>query len=91
MKQFLPVLVGAIVLLSSCSKETIHGSGSLGAEKRQVPSFTQVEVSGDSEVSIVYDSTQEVTINGYRNLLPIYETEVRGRHCICITAMKTTA
>lgn len=78
MKQFLPVLLGTIVLLSSCSKETIHGGGSLGTETRQVASFTQVEVSGDSEVSIVFDSTQEVIINGYQNLLPVYETEVRG-------------
>src|SRR5688572_20250841 len=66
----------AVVFLAACNKESLRGDGALGSEERTVPSFTQVQLDGDGEVTITYGPTQKVSVSGYQNLLPVYETRI---------------
>lgn len=78
MKVFFLALTASSLLLASCSKETVRGGGAIRTETRAVPAFTNVELGGSSEVTIEYGIASNVTLTGYENLLPIYETKVNG-------------
>ncbi len=77
MKTYYLVLVAGILVLMSCTK-TITGRGDTLSEDRQVPSFSGVRLEGDGELNIEQSSDQRVTVTGYGNLLPIYETFVQN-------------
>ena len=47
-------------------------------DKRSVPAFTAVDISGAYEVEIVAQKEQSVEIEGDDNLLPLIKTEVRN-------------
>ena len=66
----------AVVFLAACNKESIHGDGPVVSEERTVPSFTQVQLDGDGELTISHGTTQKVSVSGYQNLLPVYETKI---------------
>ncbi len=78
MKGILIVLVCSITLFSSCNKETVRGKGAIITETRALPAFTNVELGGGGEAAINYGVAYNVTLTGYQNLLPIYETKVAG-------------
>ena len=78
MKKFFTTLGCSLILLSSCNKETIKGGGAIISENRTVPAFTEIQINGDGEATVVYGLTQEVTVTGYENLLPVYETKMLG-------------
>jgi hypothetical protein len=54
------------------------GSGTMKVEKRNVPAFTAVNLSGAYEVEIVAQKEQSLEIEGDDNLLPLIKTEVNG-------------
>ena len=78
MKKFFTILGCSLILLSSCNKETIKGGGAVISENRIVPAFAEIQINGDGEATVVYGLTQEVTVTGYENLLPVYETKMLG-------------
>ena len=78
MKKLLLIMTGGIFLLSSCNKESIRGNGAVNTENRTVGAFTDIELGGDADLTIGYGTTQQVTVTGYQNLLPVYETKVQG-------------
>ncbi|HEX8846025.1 MAG TPA: head GIN domain-containing protein [Pyrinomonadaceae bacterium] len=55
-----------------------NGSGSMKQEKRTVPSFTALNISGAYDVEIVAQKEQSLEIEGDDNLLPLITTEVRN-------------
>lgn len=59
-------------------KETIKGGGTVISETRQLAPFTGVRIHGSDEVNITFGPMQQVTVTGYENLLPIYETTLIG-------------
>ena len=69
-------MYSAVVFLAACNKESLRGDGAVVSEERTVPSFTQVQLDGDGEVTISYGATQKVSISGYQNLLPVYEAKI---------------
>lgn len=73
-----PLFYSIVFLLSACNKESIRGEGPVISEERNLPSFTQVQLDGDAEATISYGSTQRVSVSGYQNLLPVYETKIVG-------------
>lgn len=67
----LPVLV-----LFSCNKDRITGSGPVQTESRPVAGFTKVEVYGSTNVHVVQGSAFDVQVTAYANLLPYLETRL---------------
>lgn len=74
---FLWVAVMAIVL-SSCKKEKIEGSGQIKTESRTAANFYIVEARGSFPVTIKYSNEYSVTVKGFENLLPKFETKVEN-------------
>jgi hypothetical protein len=72
------IIYAAIVmlLLLSCSKEKIKGSGPTITETRDLVNFTVVSASGSSNVFITKGAAFKVEIKGFSNLLPHYETKL---------------
>ncbi|WP_207491882.1 head GIN domain-containing protein [Aridibaculum aurantiacum] len=70
------LLLTAAIVLQSCGKESIRGSGPTITETRVLPAFTNVRVEGSGKATITQGATQEVIVSGYQNLVPIYETRV---------------
>lgn len=56
----------------------VRGSGNRVTEKRDVPGFTAIEVSGAYEVEITAQKERGLEITGDDNILPLVKTEVRG-------------
>jgi Putative auto-transporter adhesin, head GIN domain len=54
------------------------GSGTMKLEKRTVPAFASVNLSGAYDVEIVAQQEQSLEIEGDDNLLPLIKTEVKG-------------
>jgi hypothetical protein len=70
--------ITAALLLSSCSKDVIKGSGSSGSKTLNLPAFTAVESHYDIKAVISYGTTQEVIATGYDNLLNILDFKVEA-------------
>ena len=76
---FLSLLV--LLALSGCHFDNFHkttGSGTMKLEKRNVPAFTAVDISGAYDVEIVVQKEQSLEIEGDDNLLPLIKTEVKN-------------
>lgn len=56
----------------------VVGSGVSKVEKRDVPAFTSVDVSGAFEVEITAQKDLSVELEGDDNILPLIKTEVKG-------------
>ena len=71
----------ALLAVSSCHFDNFHkttGSGTMKLEKRNVPAFTAVNISGAYDVEIVVQKEQSLEIEGDDNLLPLIRTEVKN-------------
>lgn len=78
MKKAILLLSLMLFAMSGCGHfghET--GSGTMRLEKRTVPSFTGVNISGAYDVEIVVQKEQSLEIEGDDNLLSLIETDVR--------------
>jgi hypothetical protein len=58
--------------------DQVVGSGVSKVEKRNVPSFTSIDLSGALEVEITAQKDLSVEIEGDDNILPLIKTEVKG-------------
>jgi hypothetical protein len=56
----------------------VRGSGNRVTEKRDVPGFLSIEVSGAYEVEVVAQKERSLEITGDDNILPFVKTEVKG-------------
>jgi hypothetical protein len=54
------------------------GSGTMKLEKRNLPAFNAVEISGAYDVEIVVQKEQSLEVEGDDNLLPLIKTEVKN-------------
>jgi hypothetical protein len=77
MKQTVFMALSAIMLVS-CSKDVINGSGSTITAERTVSNFTGIDISGMGKVYITYAPEISVTLKGYSNLIPHYVTDVNN-------------
>ncbi len=80
MKQYLAFITIALFAIgtTSCHKKAIRGEGPTTSETRFVGEFSKVEANGSTHVVVVYDEEYSVTVTGYSNLVPMYETKVKG-------------
>ncbi len=70
----LPALL--LVLLTSCSKEILKGSGDTVSETRFVPAFSSFLANGNRNVEILYAPSYKVELTGYENLISGYLVKV---------------
>lgn len=63
---------------SSCSWQSIHGSGIAATETRQVPAFRRIEIHGSAQLVARVGEPQSLTVTCDDNLISYVETEVRG-------------
>jgi len=77
MKKSALIVSLALIVLSGCKFDRVRGSGATKIDKRSVPAFTAVDISGAYEVEIAAQKEQSVEIEGDDNLLPLIKTEVR--------------
>ena len=79
MKRAILLISVSLFMLSGCHKfGQATGSGVMKIEKRTVPSFTSVSVSGAYDVEIVVQKEQNLELEGDDNLLSLISTDVRG-------------
>ena len=71
-------LLAGILVLASCNKERIKGSGSITTDTRSISNFNKVSVSGSTTVHITNGNAFSVQVKGYSNLLPYFETQLNG-------------
>lgn len=71
-------LIAISITLFSCSKERIKGNGEIKTENRAITGFTQVEISGSTNVFITYGANFEVKVKAFSNLIPYLETKVKN-------------
>jgi hypothetical protein len=81
MKNILSITIIALSLLTttSCRKHSLRGEGATVSETRSLSSFEHVQADGDIEVTVIPSTSNKVIVSGYHNLVPVFETEVRGR------------
>jgi hypothetical protein len=66
----------AAVLLGSCNKDRVKGSGPVTSEQRNVTGFTGITVNGATDIFISQGTSFDVKVKAYSNLLPYFETKV---------------
>lgn len=75
----LPLLIGAGALLpAQAQAQRLSGSGRAATEKRQLPAFQGVALSGAMDLVVRQGPEQSVELQADDNLLPYLETEVGG-------------
>ena len=73
----LPIVL-ILILLTSCTKDSISGSGEITSETRNVANFTEVRSEGVFEVTITQGTPQSVEIIGDDNIIPEVKSTVSG-------------
>ena len=77
-KTILFLSLALLVLSSGCKFDRVSGSGTVKVDKRSVPAFTAVDISGAYDVEIVAQKEQSLEIEGDDNVLPLIKTEVKN-------------
>lgn len=81
------LFVVLLLLLAACGgfggidlgdQVVVRGSGNLGAEERDVPSFTAIRVDSSADVVLKTGPAQQVVASADDNVLPYLRTEVEG-------------
>jgi hypothetical protein len=72
--------ISLMLMLGGChwKGNSVTGSGTMKLEKRTVPAFVAVDISGAFDVEIVAQKEQSLEIEGDDNLLPLIRTEVKN-------------
>lgn len=71
-------LCALVITTTSCHKNIIRGGGKEETETRIVGEFKKIDVDGSTNVTVVKDNEYHVIVSGYGNLLPAYETRLKG-------------
>lgn len=72
----------ALITVTSCHKRVLKGNGNTASETRTLSEFSKIESNGSTNITVVKDTKYSVIVTGYSNLVPLFETEVRGDRLI---------
>lgn len=75
---FLSLALLLLLALNGCKFDRTTGSGTMKLEKRDVPAFKALDISGAYDVEIVVQKEQSLELEGDDNLLPLIKTEVNN-------------
>lgn len=75
---YVAAIAAVTILVSSCKKDLITGSGEIKTEQRNLEDFTAISTEGSSKVHIIKGNVFEVKVKAYANLLPYLETIVQN-------------
>lgn len=81
MKRAILFLSLMLLALGGCSFDSFHktsGSGTMKLEKRNVPAFAALDISGAYDVEVVVQKEQSLELEGDDNLLALIRTEVNN-------------
>jgi hypothetical protein len=77
MKKSILILLSVFMLgMASCQKETLKGSGDIITENRTADAFTNIDIEGDPKLFITYGPVLQLSVTGYANLVPQFETRI---------------
>jgi hypothetical protein len=76
MKNLLCLCALSAMLLVSCSKDALVGSGNVITQIRTLDNFDNVFISGNREVIVTKSNEYKVEITGYENLVKQYKEEL---------------
>lgn len=68
----------ALTAASAQQKEVLAGNGKLNKQKREVPSYTNLSVSGPFNVRLIYSDTGILTFEGDENILSLITAKVES-------------
>jgi len=84
------ILIASVLFTSADSKsQTINGNGIVSKEKRNVSSFSKIEINSVMNVFLKQTSEESVTIESDNNLFPYIETFVKDNTLIIEIKDKT--
>lgn len=72
------VIILSILCLTSCSDDTVFGSGNMVSQLRDVEKFSKLSNTGAIDVNIIHGDTQEVEIIADNNIIGFVKTEVNN-------------
>lgn len=79
------VLITLCLVLASCHRHGVRGSGTPKSEQRTLGEFSIVEVSGTFKVTIQRGEISQATVSTDDNLVPLVKTEVRDSRLLVYT------
>lgn len=68
--------------ITSCHKHVLKGEGNIESETRVLQDFSKIEADGSTTVTIVKDTEYKAIVTGYGNIIPVYETKVKGERLV---------
>lgn len=81
---------GGLVAWGTTARETVHGSGTPATEERGIGNATEVELSGVGDLTIVQGEVPSLKVTADDNVVPLLETETRGRKLTIRTKSRTS-
>src|ERR1044071_5326116 len=80
--QFNFVLTASVAVLAfalqACDTACVQGSGNESTDNRKVTTFTELDIAGGFNVTLVQDSSNNVIIQADDNILKLIKTHVSG-------------
>jgi hypothetical protein len=77
--RFVTISVMAALAFTGCvGIELVHGSGDVVTQARVVERFDAIAFEGEGDIYLTEDTLQSITIETDDNILPLFETYVRG-------------
>ncbi len=78
-------LVSLCLVLTSCQRQGVRGSGTPKSEQRTLDKFSSVEISGTFKVTVQRGEDSHATVSTDDNLVQLVKTEVRGSKLLVYT------
>jgi hypothetical protein len=85
-KIIFPLIIGIILINTSCLKHKIEGNHHVVSEDRTSSPFTQLTCEGDYEVHFYAGPNYLVSVEAEENLIPFIETGVHGSDMVVKTS-----
>jgi hypothetical protein len=80
------LMLASVLLIVSCKKDIIVGSGSISTQTQNLGAFTEIEISNNCDIEVIKDSLNKVEFSEYENLIQYLKFEIVGTRLVVKTA-----
>jgi hypothetical protein len=80
------LMLASVLLMVSCKKDIIVGSGSISTQTQNLGAFTEIEISNSCDIEVIKDSLNKVEFSEYENLIQYLKFEIVGTRLVIKTA-----